>query len=460
MRESIPREVGLRTHLVLVFGAISLVAVAVLVTVEGLGIGSALDGLDDVERQRLADQVAAELADAYAAAGTWDGADIEHAASTAEGAGAWLDVVSDDGRVTTDDAAGASGRGDAISVPVVSDGAVVGMSRLSFTSAEAAAHRAHDYLWAWSLLAAGAALSVAVTVGWVIAARLARPLTDLADTADAYAAGDHSVRTSAHSRTTEVRRLAAALNAMSNDVERSERAQREMLEDVAHELRNPLAVLRGRLEEISDGLAEADEPTVHALHAEILRLGRVVEDLSALAEARQPAPTSPRPVDLAAVVQASVTARRADFVSAGITVTVETAPATVDGDMQRLSQVVGNLLDNSIRHCERGDHCHVSLHSQADQTLLTVQDDGPGIDADDLPRVFDRRYRGRSAHSAGSGIGLAVVQEIVRTHHGVVEITSEAGAGTRVEIRLPCRADSTLPGVRSGHAGRVELTAR
>ena len=460
MGETTPRGVGLRTHLVLVFGAVSLVAVAVLVAVEGLGIGSALDGLDDVERQRLADQVAVELADAYAATGTWDGTDIEHAASTAEGAGARLDVVSGDGRAISGSTAGISGRGDVISVPVVSEGAVVGTSRLSFTSAEAAAHRAHDYLWAWSLLAAGTALAVAVTVGWVIAGRLARPLTDLADTADAYAAGDHSVRPSVDSRTAEVRRLAAAVDAMSNDVEASERAQREMLDDVAHELRNPLAVLRGRLEEICDGLAKADEPTMHALHAEILRLGRVVEDLNALAEARQPTTPRPLPVDLAAVVQASVTARRADFMSAGIAVTVETAPTTVDGDMQRLSQVVGNLLDNSIRHCERGDRCHASVHPHAGQALLVVQDDGPGIGADDLPHVFDRRYRGRAAHASGSGIGLAVVQEIVRAHHGTVEITSDVGDGTRVEIRLPCHADPTRPGSGSSHRPKVDLAAR
>jgi two-component system sensor histidine kinase BaeS len=460
MSESTPRGVGLRTHLMLVFGAISLVAVVVLVAVEGFGIGATLDGLDAAEREGLADAVAAEIADAYAATGTWDGADIEHAATTAEGAGAWLDVVSSDGRVITGATAEISGRGDAISVPVISDGAVVGTSTLGFTSAEAAAHRAHDFLWAWSLLAAGAALVVAVVVGWIIAARLARPLTNLADTADAYAAGDHSVRPSVRSRTAEVRRLAAAVDAMSSDVENSERAQREMLEDVAHELRNPLAVLRGRLEEICDGLAEADEPTVHALHAEILRLGRVVEDLNALAEARQPPTTSTGPVDLAAVVQASVTARRADFMSAGITITVETAPTTVDGDMQRLSQVVGNLLDNSIRHCGRGDHCHVRLHPRADQALLTVQDDGPGIGVDDLPRVFDRRYRGRSAQSEGSGIGLAVVQEIVHAHRGAVEITSDVGAGTRVEIRLPCRAEPALPGDSPGHARKVELSAR
>ena len=156
----------------------------------------------------------------------------------------------------------------------------------------------------------------------------------------------------------------------------------------------------------------------------------------------------------------SVTPAVRELERAGIAVTVETAPTTVDGDMQRLSQVVGNLLDNSIRHCERGDRCHASVHPHAGQALLVVQDDGPGIGADDRPRVCDRRYRARAAHASGSGIGLAVVQEIVRAHHGTVEITSDVGDGTRVEIRLPCHADPTRPGSGSSHRPKVDLAAR
>ena len=429
--------IGLRTHLALGFGVISLVAVLVLLVVEGLGIGGALDGLDDDERQRLAEDVALDLAEIYAATGSWADADVHHAITTAEGSGAWLDVVSPSGDVITDTIAGEPDRGDTIGVPVVVDGALVGTARVSFTSAEAAAHRAHDYLWGWSLLAAGTALLVALAVGWVIAARLAGPLVELADTADIYAGGDHTARPAVRTNTREVARLATAVDSMSIAVEASERAQREMLEDVAHELRNPLAVLTGSLEEICDGLAEADPATLRSLRGEALRMGRVVEDLSSLAEARQPTAGGIHCLDLAEIDNTSVVARRGDFAAAGMHPEVDSAPTHVEGDPHRLSQVVGNLLDNCVRHCDRGDHVHVRIRPSGDHALLSVKDDGPGIDPDEIPRVFDRRYRGRSSRTPGSGIGLAVVQEIVRAHHGHVEVSAGADQGTHVIVLLP-----------------------
>ena len=430
------RGISVRTHLVLAFATVSLLAVGVLVALEGLGIGGALDRLDETERRLLAESIAAELADAYAEDGSWADADLSHATTTAEGAGAWLDVVGADGQTLTDAGSEPGLRASSVSVPVVSNGNVVGTSQLVFASPEAAAHRAHDYLWEWSILAAGTALLVAVLVGWVIAGRLARPLSDLADTADTYAEGDHSVRPEVRAGTREVRRLASALDSMSSSVETSEKAQRDMLADVAHELRNPLAVLQGQLEEIRDGFATADSTTVGALHTEVLRLARVVDDLGALAEVEQPDALDARPVDLCAVVTDSVAVRRSTFAAAEVLVEVRCHPIVVDGDEHRLGQVIGNLLDNSARHCRAGDTCVVTLAKVENDVVLRVTDDGPGISPDDLPHVLERRYRGRST-SGGSGIGLAVARRIVDAHGGTIEVTSGLGRGTTVTVRLP-----------------------
>jgi two-component system sensor histidine kinase BaeS len=425
-----------RTHLVLVFATLSLVAVGVLVALEGLGIGGALDRLDEAERRQLAESIAIDLADAYAEDGTWAGADLSHATTTAEGAGAWLDVVATDGQPVTDIGTGPDLRADSVTVSVVSDGDVVGTSTLVFASPEAAAHRAHDYLWGWSILAAGVALLVAVLMGWVIAGRLARPLTELADTADTYAAGDHTVRPEVRTGTREVRRLAHALDSMSSSVEASETAQRDMLADVAHELRNPLAVLQGQLEEIRDGFATADSRTVGALHTEVLRMARVVDDLGALAEVEQPDVLDRRPTDLCAIVTDSVAVRRSTFAAAEIALAVQCRPTVVDGDEHRLGQVVGNLLDNSARHCRAGDTCRVSVETVGDEAVVRVADDGPGIAPDDLSHVLERRYRGRST-TGGSGIGLAVVRRLVDLHGGTIDVASELGRGTLVTVRLP-----------------------
>lgn len=431
---------------------LSLVAVGVLLVVEELGIGSTLDELDRPEREAVSAEAANLAGEAYGEADGWANADLDHAKNTAEGAGARLNIIAADGtNVSGPPPGGGSGHGDGpeerasdvITVPITSDGETVGTARLLFISAQAAAHRAHDFLWGWALLAGGLAVAAATAVGWFMAGRLSRPLSDLADAAERYADGSRDVRTDLNSRVSEVRRLAGALDTMARSVDRSEESRKRMIADVAHELRNPLAVLQGQLEEMLDGYMPADAAALAALHEETLRLARVVDDLGNLAEAELPQLLRPAPIDLASVATQAAEARRAAFEAAGIGLVVVANPAPTLGDADRLGQVTANLLDNCVRYCRAGDQCTLRTGTDGDEVVLTLDDTGPGIPESDRAQVFDRRYRGaNAADTPGSGIGLSVVRGLARAHHGDVAVTDSSDGGTRVVVRLPSHAAS------------------
>jgi two-component system sensor histidine kinase BaeS len=446
------RAFALHVQLIAAFAVLSLVAVGVLLVVDELGIGSTLDELDRPEREAVSVEAAHLAGEAYGEAGGWVNADLNHAKNTAEGAGARLNIIAADGRnVSGPPPGGGSGHGDGpeerasdiITVPITSDGKTVGTTRLLFISEQAAAHRAHDFLWGWTLLAGALALATATAGGWFMAGRLSRPLSDLADAAERYADGNRDVRTDLDSRVSEVRRLAGALDTMARSVDRSQESRKRMIADAAHELRNPLAVLQGQLEEMRDGYMPADAAALEALHEETLRLARVVDDLGNLAEAELPQLLRPAPIDLASVATQAAEARRAAFEAAGIGLVVLADPAPTLGDADRLGQVTANLLDNCVRYCRAGDQCTLWTQTDGDDVFLTLDDTGPGIPEADRAQVFDRRYRGaNAADTPGSGIGLSVVRGLVRAHHGDVTVTDSPDGGTRVVVRLPSHSAS------------------
>jgi signal transduction histidine kinase len=209
--------------------------------------------------------------------------------------------------------------------------------------------------------------------------------------------------------------------------------------DVAHELRTPTTILRASCEELVDGLADPTPDRLSSLHDETLRLARVVEDLEALAHAEAAGLHLERaPVDLATVATTAVEALRSRFVDAGLTLTTRTTPAPVDGDDGRLHQVTVNLLTNALRYTPAGGEVTVTVGVDGERALLAVSDTGPGIAPEDQPHVFERFWHGRGdAGRAGSGIGLAIVSELVRAHGGRVVLDSTPGEGSTFTVVLP-----------------------
>jgi two-component system sensor histidine kinase BaeS len=301
---------------------------------------------------------------------------------------------------------------------------------------------AQQIAWAWIVIAGLAALLTAFAVSWYVTGRISRPLARLTATARTFAAGDRSARSEPHDVEApgELGELVRAFDATADQVERSELARRRMAADLAHELRTPLAALQAGLDELRDGLVEPDRARLEALHGQSLRVGRVVDDLAELSAAETASLTLRRePVDLGRIVEEAVAAARPTTDAARLVLVVHVGEhLVVEGDADRLHQVIGNLLVNTARHCRSGDTVTVSTSREGLLARVVVADTGPGIPQDDLPYVFDRLWRGRAdSDAAGSGIGLAVVRELVTAHGGSVTVASDATHGTTFTVTLP-----------------------
>lgn len=229
-----------------------------------------------------------------------------------------------------------------------------------------------------------------------------------------------------------------AFDRMAAALAREDELRRALVADVAHELRTPVTILRAACEEMVDGLASPTIERISSLHDEVLRLGRVVEDLGALASADAASlRLDLRPLDLSAVARDVADLLEPRFAGAGLALTTSLTPVSVDGDATRLHQVVLNLLTNALKFTPAGGTVTVTVEPQDRLARLEVTDTGPGIDPDELPHVFERFWRGRDAERAGgSGIGLAVVAQLVLAHRGRVDVTSEPGRGTTFTVLL------------------------
>jgi two-component system sensor histidine kinase BaeS len=229
---------------------------------------------------------------------------------------------------------------------------------------------------------------------------------------------------------------------MAETMSRQEQLRRDLVADVAHELRTPVAVLQANTEALLDGVVSHTREQTASLHEEVVRLAGMVEDLQALASAEAAAlHLDLTRCDLATLADVAVEAMATTATSAGLTVERDLEPAFVTGDPARLHQVITNLLSNAVKFTPAGGRITVTVKATGGVATLVVTDTGPGIHADELPRMFDRFWRGRNASdAAGSGIGLAIVAELVAAHRGTVSAESVEGEGTTIAVRLPAVA--------------------
>jgi two-component system sensor histidine kinase BaeS len=209
--------------------------------------------------------------------------------------------------------------------------------------------------------------------------------------------------------------------------------------DVAHELRTPVAVLQAGHEALLDQVIEPTPAQLASLRDEVLRLARMVDDLHTLAAAEAAAlQLTPAPCDLAEIAAAAADSMAARFDGAGLTLRRRLTPVTVTADAGRMHQVITNLLANALKFTPSGGRVTIEAGPSDGRAVLSVSDTGAGIPAGELPWIFDRFWRGKSAAgAAGSGIGLAIVAELVRAHDGQVEVTSTPAQGTQVTVSLP-----------------------
>ncbi len=307
------------------------------------------------------------------------------------------------------------------------------------------------------VVVASGALVIAIVGGWFLVRAGLKPLRSVEQTALAIAAGgqlDH--RAPGGEADTEVGRLANALNTMLDridsafeerdrveaDLRASERRMRRFVADVSHELRTPLAAVSAYSELFERGArnhpADLDR-AIHGIASETTRMNGLVEELLLLARLDEGRPLTQEPVDLAALLVEAVGTARAVAPEFPVALRISEV-VTITGDATRLRQVIDNLLANVRAHTPPGTSSTIDLHIEPGNAVVTVSDNGPGMEAEEAALIFERFYRvdsSRSRQTGGAGLGMSIVKAIVAAHHGSVELKSSPGNGVVVTIRVP-----------------------
>ncbi len=292
-------------------------------------------------------------------------------------------------------------------------------------------------------LAAGGMVLVVALVSLPLAKRLVRPIRAVAAATGDLAAGKYGVRVPVSS-SDELGQLGRDFNAMALTLEKHENERRQWVADISHELRTPIAVLRGEIEALIDGVRSVTPETIRSLHAETLRLGRLVEDLYQLSLSDIGALSYRKEnLDLAESLRDSVESYRAEFVRKDITLLTnvpEYAEVMVFADPERLNQLFANLFENSLRYTNVGGRLEISLTRSGEQTVIEFQDSAPGVPGEELNRLFERLYRvegSRSRTSGGAGLGLAICKNIVEAHEGTISAHQSTLGGLLIRITFP-----------------------
>lgn len=407
-----------------------------------------------IEGGRLrAGEIQKILANYYANRGSWEGVDAlihsQYQSLEEQVAGRSVLLATPDGRViasATGELEGQRLDSEALAegVPIEVDGHRVGVLLVgpvveNFSARESAflqtVHR--------SLLITGlVGFLFAILVALLLFSQVLRPLRRVTHAVRGIRAGNLDQRVPVET-SDELGALADAFNEMADHLKRSEEVRRNMVTDVAHELRTPITAVQCTLEAM---LAGAQEPTLENLapiYDQTLLLTRLVHDLQELylAEARE-LRLQKTPIDLAKILHRMGVATRPQLEEVGITLTVE-VPAElppVEADGERIEQVLHNLLSNAQRYTPAGGQIRVAAQASDGHLLVSVSDTGSGIPPEELPFVFQRFYRGdrsRSRATGGAGLGLAIAKQLVEAHGGLICAESQLGRGTTFRVMLP-----------------------
>jgi two-component system sensor histidine kinase BaeS len=298
------------------------------------------------------------------------------------------------------------------------------------------------------LVAAGAAV-VATGIGLAVSRSLTRPLERLEAGAAAVARREFDHRSGLADRADEFGALGRSFDAMAAELAAAEASRRRFLQDAAHELKTPLAVIEATTSAILDGVYPASSAHVGTVRAQARLLARIVDDLRTISIAEGGRlPLRRQPLDLAALLSDVATSHAARAAERGQRLLVEpTSEAlTVEADPDRMRQVLGALVDNALRHAPDGGEVRLVAEHRGSRTAagpvvrVAVSDTGPGFAGADLPRVFDRFYQAdesRDRASGTSGLGLAIARALVEAHGGTIRAANRPAGGAEVSFELP-----------------------
>jgi signal transduction histidine kinase len=292
------------------------------------------------------------------------------------------------------------------------------------------------------ILAGVLGLVLALALSFVLAGRISKPLSKLTAATRRIAGGVYEERVLVGGGR-EVEELGDAFNTLAESLDRNEQVRKNMVADIAHELRNPLATLRGQLELLQAGTIEYDSETIDSLMEDAVVLSRLVEDLRQLSivEAGQ-LDLELAPVAVEDVLQEMVSRFKHETSLKHLVLQQKAEPGLppISADRVRLGQVLSNLVANSIVHTPEGGSITVEAIRTDRDVTFTVRDTGSGVSGEDLPLLFERFYRtdrSRSRETGGAGLGLSIAKSMVEAHGGRIWIDSTAGKGTAIFFTIP-----------------------
>lgn len=333
---------------------------------------------------------------------------------------------------------------DALALPIIVAGETVGWLAVTpFQSVtEAGGERFQQYQLRTSLVMGVFSLLLAMLIAWWIARTLLEPIKRVAAATHRLASGDYGSRVAVASND-EVGQLARDFNQLAYTLERNEKMRREFMADVSHELRTPLSVLRGELEAIEDGVRTLDQHSMKSLQGEVGMLSKLVDDLYELSLADVGALTYRKaPCVLNTLLEQSVGMfqERLSARQLRVELALPTPPLELVADASRLQQLFSNLLENAVRYTDPNGVVRVCATAERDELRIEFIDSGPGVSASQLPRLFERFYRGeasRNRTSGGAGLGLAICHSIALAHGGSLSADHSPLGGLWLTLRLP-----------------------
>lgn len=285
-------------------------------------------------------------------------------------------------------------------------------------------------------------LLVSVVFSWFFAGKLAKPVSALNDAASSIQIGDFSKRVSVEGAD-ELAVLSKSFNNMAESLENNDKWRKQIIADSAHELRTPVSLIQGNLEMILDGVYKADREHLKNIYDETLVLSRLIKELQELSSAESGSLSLNREdLDINLLIENVLGIFRAGEVKEKISLknSISEALPLVHGDYQKLKQVFANVLANAFRHTPEGGTVELFGEIGSSSIIIEIRDTGPGIDKEDLEKIFERFYRtdsSRNRNHGGSGLGLAISREIIKLHNGQIYARSERGKGASIFISLP-----------------------
>lgn len=287
-----------------------------------------------------------------------------------------------------------------------------------------------------------AAVAVAVILSLIISRRITGPIHGMAEVTAKVAEGDYSRRVDVRSKD-EIGALAESFNRMAESLEGAQRMRRELMANIAHELRTPLSSISGYMEGLVDGAVPATDETYNLVHREAGRLSRLVDDLQRLSRAE----SGQEKLDIVEVrikpfLERVDSRLEPQFREKGVSLELIPTDGELSllADEDKLDQILTNLLDNSLRHTDTGGAVTLAAEPGGDYVALIVSDNGAGIPLADLPHIFERFYtadKSRSRERGGTGIGLTIASSYAKALGGSIRAESEMDAGTRMTVLLP-----------------------